>query len=67
MIKSRTITEDPDISCATCQHLRYSAPAYCCNIDGEQVPDPELITMTTCDCRKEVRKHGELQFGSEAG
>jgi len=56
MIKSRTITEDPNISCATCQHLRYSAPTYCCNIDGEQVPDPGLITMTTCDCWKEVRK-----------
>ena len=61
MIKSRTITEDPDISCAKCQHLSYSAPAYCCNIDGEQVPDPELITMTTCDRWKEVRKNGELQ------
>ena len=66
MIKSRTMTEFPDISCARCTHLRYSAPAYCCNVDGEQVPDPELITMTTCHFWKEVRKNGKLQPGSEA-
>lgn len=48
MIRSRTLTEDRYV-CARCKHLRYSAPSYCCGIDGEKVPDPGLIVMTTCD------------------
>ena len=68
MIKSRTLSDNRFV-CARCVHLRYSAPAYCCNIDGEQLPDPGLITMTTCNKfkMKEVRKNGKLQSGSEAG
>ena len=71
MIKSRTLTDNRFV-CARCVHLRYSAPAYCCNIDGEQVPDPGLITITTCDRfkSKEVKENGSegrIQPGSEAG
>ena len=52
MIRSRTLTDDPKTSCATCEHLRYSAPSYCCNIDGEKMPDPGVITMSVCKKHK---------------
>ena len=52
MIRSRMLTDDPKNSCATCEHLRYSAPSYCCNIDGEKMPDPGVITMSVCKKHK---------------
>ena len=70
MIKSKRLTEDPAASCAKCIHLRYSSPCYCCGIDGAKAQDPGVITMTTCDKWKEVRKDGSerrIQPGSEAG
>ena len=61
MIKSRTLTDNRFV-CARCEHLRYSAPSYCCNIDGEKVPDDGLITITTCDKfkMKGGKDHGQL-------
>lgn len=58
MINSRRWTEDPATSCAKCIHLRYSSPCYCCGIDGAKAPDPDVITLTTCNKWKEVRKDG---------
>ena len=60
MIKSRTMTQEKAKTCAKCVHLRYSSPYYCCGIDGEQMPDPDLMTLSTCGCFKEVRRNGRV-------
>ena len=58
MIKSKRLTEDPAASCARCVHLMFASPCYRCGIDGAKVPDAGIITMTTCNKWKEVRKDG---------
>ena len=56
MINSRTMTEDNLKTCAKCVHLRFKDPFYCCGIDGEPMPDPDLMVLSVCKCFKEVRK-----------
>lgn len=57
MIKTRDLATDSR-SCGRCIHLRYNTDAscYCCGVDGQQMPDPELMTLTVCGCYKEVKK-----------
>ena len=60
MIKSRTTTPDLEKSCSRCKHLGYDKTGYYCCIDGENVPDPEIITMVTCKKFKGVKTDGKL-------
>ena len=59
MIKTRRPETDTNRSCAKCKHLVMIGCAstgykYRCGIDGAEVPEPVVITMTTCDKWKEV-------------
>ena len=62
MIKSRRPVEDPARSCARCKHLKQlminhkeNYSIIICGIDAKEVPDRELLTMTTCDKYKGVK------------
>ena len=62
MIRSRRFEQDPARSCARCKHLKCMTVNYkdpegliVCEIDAEQVPDIEVLTITTCDKFEEVR------------
>lgn len=65
MIKSRDLTNDSQRSCARCVHLRYSSPYYCCGIDGEIMPDKDLMTISVCGCYKEVKKSWQAMTSSK--
>ena len=58
MIKSRQITTDSRKSCATCCHLGYLRhdQQYLCGIDGQKMPDADVMTITICEKYKEYRR-----------
>ena len=66
MIRSRRMTNDILRCCATCKHLKagWDKTMYC-GIDCEELPDPEVMTMTVCKKYKEVEANAGIQSGPE--